>query len=560
MAADPQVEIIADSISEDGDRLTSVQVTMHRFPLAEVNTHRALCLAGDSVLDFDLPAGTTNGYRRKFSMRLDDFVEKWHNGAAPRPNKRRKDGTQGTNRQPVRDRLAGMRIRQLNEVTGLVQTSTVLNCWGSGTKSVYEVRAGRHRVAGSRDHRVFTPQGWRTIGDLLPGDEIVISRWGKKDEDVLDPNRLQKIGGVWRSQWQRVKRAEMIDRYGGCTKCGDTDRLQVHHLIPVHVDPSLAFSDENVTLLCYGCHDAQHKSQGWQGGTYLYGDTVVIQEVVYRGEEMTYDLEIAGEFPNFLANGVVVHNSRNSASSRAIPAQKQLDRFTDDPWFPLEWPREQSGMQGGSFLEGEDLVAAQRLFHDVHTWTSFLVRQYLDDHSEPDERLHKSLINRLMEWGQQHIVLLTGTTWDGFFAQRCSPLAQPEFRIPAEMIFDAREKSRPVELGPLDWHTPYIRPDEEFPSKLVKCQVSAARCARTSYVTQQGIRDAQEDMNLFTRLATADPMHASPLEHVARPSRSNDAYATIENFEGEITGSVRVPLLGNFLGYRQFRHMVTGSF
>src|SRR5215472_1692852 len=38
----PSAIVIADSISPEGERLTSVQVTAHRFILAEINTHRVL--------------------------------------------------------------------------------------------------------------------------------------------------------------------------------------------------------------------------------------------------------------------------------------------------------------------------------------------------------------------------------------------------------------------------------------------------------------------------------------------------------------------------------------
>jgi len=38
---EPNAKIICDSVSEDGYRLTTIEATMHRFVLAEFNTHRA---------------------------------------------------------------------------------------------------------------------------------------------------------------------------------------------------------------------------------------------------------------------------------------------------------------------------------------------------------------------------------------------------------------------------------------------------------------------------------------------------------------------------------------
>ena len=74
--------ILADSISPIGHRLVTFQITFPRFILAEFNTHRVFCLAGNTELEFNLPAGNrTKGHKRVHRMRLDDFVDKWLHGA-----------------------------------------------------------------------------------------------------------------------------------------------------------------------------------------------------------------------------------------------------------------------------------------------------------------------------------------------------------------------------------------------------------------------------------------------------------------------------------------------
>lgn len=223
--------------------------------------------------------------------------------------------------------------------------------------------------------------------------------------------------------------------------------------------------------------------------------------------------------------------SRNSASSRAIPLAKQLNRVAQDPAWPIEWPAEQPGMQGGSALEDDALWMAQQLWRDVFSYTHERVDHYLAYCERGDrERLHKSLVNRLLEPFMYHTVIVTATEWDNFFEQRCSPLAQPEIRIVAEAMRDAIAASTPVERRPRDaswldqggwqgWHLPYID-DEDF-AAAAACgedvrHVSAARCARVSYLTHDGQRDVQEDAALYGRLV--GQKHWSPLEHVARPT------------------------------------------
>lgn len=274
--------------------------------------------------------------------------------------------------------------------------------------------------------------------------------------------------------------------------------------------------------------------------------------------------------------------SRNSASSRAIPFEKQLARFRDDPMFPLEWPREQPGMQGGEALDGEELEVAQSLLRGIHDDTARWMASYLERFPEKGDRLHKSLLNRPLEWAQQHTIVVTATAWENFFRQRVGPLAQPEIRVAAELMLDAYKNSEPRLLRSGDYHLPYVWDDlgvvdwteanaEEIGRSPVRLQVeiSSARCARVSYLTQDGRRDPTEDLRLYHGnadrhgLVTAEPMHASPLEHVATPASWNerrvflrrDSLGWIREVEeeGPDTTTLVLPKVGNFLGWQQHR-------
>lgn len=605
-------QIICDSISESGDRLTTYVVTAHRYILAEINTHRVLCLAGDSVLEFDLPSALGEGNKRVYRMTIADFVNKWSDGAnrietnpkyahdltwinpeewyfaqdisdrlqfaktaihlACRKKlvEARKIGVGkdapwqilGSSfiswraskpehaRFSIKDRLSGMKIRQLNEVTGLIQSSNVVNCTVSGVKSVYEVRAGKFKIAGSLDHLIYTSAGWRTIKDLRPGDDIVVRKFGKKQEDLLGP-RFAKIGGVYRSQWQRQKKSELLAIQEGCSKCEGTKKLEVHHIVPVYIDPSLAFIDNNVILLCEDCHEDQHRVQGWQGGTYLYGDIETISEIVYRGEEETYDLEIAGEFPNFIANGVVVHNSKSSASSRAIPVRKQLERVRTGPAWPVAWPAEQAGMQGGAALSEASTEAARAIWADAAEDAVLLAERLVE------VGVHKSVVNRLLEPFMYHTMVITGTAYKNFFALRANPLAQPEFKVIAEMMQAEYEKSKPQELQEGEWHLPFLDGDEDSWLDIDRSiKVSVARCARVSYLTHEGKRDPAKDLELYDRLVSANPMHSVPLEHAATPNLDNKHTVELPTLS-EI--ELILPRYGNFLGWHQHRFDVEAT-
>lgn len=241
--------------------------------------------------------------------------------------------------------------------------------------------------------------------------------------------------------------------------------------------------------------------------------------------------------------------ARNSASSRAIPVEKMLERFVADMAWPLEWPREQPGMQGGSELEGDDLQDAEELFQNIHNATALLIKDYLDKHPKKSTRLHKSVLNRPMEWGQWHKVIVSSTEWENFFEQRCSPLAQPEIRVAAEKMREAMEQSVPTRLGYGEWHTPLILPEERESYDLhTRMKMSVARCARVSYDKHDDDPDFEADMRLWKRLT--DNGHNSPLEHVATPL-PDPRFLDDEAVE---TNAYSLSSLGNFDGWAQLRH------
>lgn len=278
--------------------------------------------------------------------------------------------------------------------------------------------------------------------------------------------------------------------------------------------------------------------------------------------------------------------SRNSASSRAIPVTKQLERFKNDFASPIVWPKEQKGMQGGADLEGQDLEDAQELWDAMAWGVHRTISNYVDEHPDAETRLHKSLLNRWLEVGLWQTQIISATQWDGYFWQRCHKDAEPHIRAMAQAMKDAADASTPHLILPGEWHMPYWArhgghasdwedaaarisgsewadgaTTEEFDGAVTEIakMCSVARCARVSYLTQNGVRDLSEDLTLYGRLTSnrvgsENPPHASPLEHVATPWAANINYVTMPN--GKSMGPL--PKLGKFVGWLQLRHEVLG--
>lgn len=226
------------------------------------------------------------------------------------------------------------------------------------------------------------------------------------------------------------------------------------------------------------------------------------------------------EFPRFILAEFNTHRvfSRNSASSRAIPIEKQIKKIKEDLFIPLVFGSKQAGMQAGPPLEGDELA------HAITEWEIAAHNAVDSAQILMELNVHKQTANRLLEPFMWHTVVVTAVDYENFFDQRVSPLAQPEINQIATLMQGCYNRSTPTELAYGEWHTPYISPQEydEF-GLYTRVKVSAARCARTSYLTQDGKRDVDKDIKLYERLVTAEPPHYSPLEHVATPFLDQEA-------------------------------------
>lgn len=225
--------------------------------------------------------------------------------------------------------------------------------------------------------------------------------------------------------------------------------------------------------------------------------------------------------------------SYSVASSRAIPSQKLRQRVIEGPATIAWWGKNQAGMVAKEELAGDELKAVQDAWTRAMMWSIAL--------SEALEQLglHKQIANRPLEPWSDVEQLTTGTDWDNFEALRCHPDAQPEIKVIAELAREARAASRPRVLQAGEWHLPFITDEEREETRDMRAfcrrlgspwpvtvflddpavfltRISAARCARTSYLNHEGRVEYVKDLDLYDRLSTAFPGHWSPSEHVCQ--------------------------------------------
>ena len=237
--------------------------------------------------------------------------------------------------------------------------------------------------------------------------------------------------------------------------------------------------------------------------------------------------------------------SRNSSSSRAIPFTKMVEEVEQNPFIPLRWQKDHSGMQGTEyFTENEATsLSLKSQWLDARNYAVHRAKQL------NDRKVTKQICNRLLEPFMYQTIICTATEWENFIALRAHTDAEIHIQEAAYKVLEALNKSTPIEKGIGEYHIPF---GDKFymPALEIVCEqtglsiesvmtrVAIARCARVSYLNFEGKDDYYADIKLFDRLAEAG--HMSPFEHVAIAMNDHNHY-------------------GNFVGWKQYRQLINGE-
>jgi len=254
-------------------------------------------------------------------------------------------------------------------------------------------------------------------------------------------------------------------------------------------------------------------------------------------------------YPRFIHSEFMTHRlfSRNAASSRAIPTRKMIKMVSDNPAMPIYWGKDKSGMSAEEALGDIEQDNAQRMWlaasDDAVMWAKKLLKL----------GAHKQIVNRILEPWKWMTVIVSTTQTSNFLALRDHEDAQPEIAHVARLWRGVMNESTPVER---EWHIPYIQDDEQLLNLQLRRKLGTARCARVSYLTHDGIRDTDKDVELYERLLTGGSSgHWSPFEHVAK---ATDEMEVRRNF---VTGAKESSPIwcGNFQGWIQWRKLHNGE-
>lgn len=271
-------------------------------------------------------------------------------------------------------------------------------------------------------------------------------------------------------------------------------------------------------------------------------------------------------YPCFIHAEFMTHRafSRNAASSRAIPVKKIIDDILADTAMPIHWGKNQKGMQAAEECDTMIGLYTGPEHGGNGVWPYSREMAWLKARDQAIEiarafdaaGYHKQVVNRLLEPFMHITVLVSATEWSNFLELRDHPDAEPHIQMLAHDIRRELEDDSTIKtLHPGEWHLPFLSEEEriwlEDDLKAAK-KLSVARCASTSYKTVDGFdMDLDRAVWIYDKLVTSKPIHASPLEHVAQVDDWNGYATTPKPY-----GWQRPDQHGNFVGFRQLRHMV----
>ena len=264
-----------------------------------------------------------------------------------------------------------------------------------------------------------------------------------------------------------------------------------------------------------------------------------ICSVYYRGVKDVFDIEVEGEFHNFIANGFVVHNSR------AIPFEKMVEVVEKEPFVPIAWQLSHKGMQGTEYITDPKVIEFKKMrWLNARNGAVDYAKSLVNDditikkllNTSDSNELSKNYGNRLLEPFMWVTQVVTGgrEAFENLFWLRC-PIyeidystdngmhfqtyygkskkeilkyfkdnkiffekenkddlwwlqhnkgqAEIHFMDLAEKMYDALNESKPNELKAGEWHIPFsnepcFTPEMSLKDKIV---LSCAMIARTSY-------------------------------------------------------------------------------
>jgi len=222
----------------------------------------------------------------------------------------------------------GLTLLSYDSADGRIRPKRVRDVHHNGVQDVWRIdTADGKSVRATADHRFRTSRGWTRVKDLTTGDRLVVSggyqpekftehrttvgnrRTGGSVRGVGPANAGYVDGGfVKLKEWTQ---ATIVDAC--CAECG----VRGVRLERAHLNGDRTCNEpENLRWLCVSHrkrHDYLHNGRRRRFGRgHAIAESAIIS-ITPDGREDTYDVEMDDVGHNFVANGIISHNSHSVA-------------------------------------------------------------------------------------------------------------------------------------------------------------------------------------------------------------------------------------------------------
>lgn len=284
------------------------------------------CLTGDTILH----RGGAGGHAKDPKIAIEDLY----------------DAQNSKTDWGYKIRSGKLSLLQMHD-DGRIRRGMLKAIYYNGKKRVYEITTESGKVIkATKLHKFLTSKGYVEVKNLKIGTKLMT---------MGELNKYQKVGfqndrskgktytgtgsrgfGVAHGEknpafidgrqisLNRAMRISLKRSQGKCEFCGfHTDNPEPHTFEYAHINDLENFNgnfrkynhSKNIKYLCNSCHKKLDHKKGERNIRFTHGYSVVEDKIVSikeLGLEKTYDIEMIGPEHNFIANGIVSHNSHSA--------------------------------------------------------------------------------------------------------------------------------------------------------------------------------------------------------------------------------------------------------
>jgi ribonucleotide reductase alpha subunit len=222
-------------------------------------------------------------------------------------------------KQKRKDLIPLIAIRCMDEATHTLFKNNIVDIVCNGLADVYTLETvSGYKIRATTNHRFMTDNfEYQELSKFTVGDKIAVNGmsfcehcgkpiYGK--HLCLSCHNKNQVKSTALATTARQRKQCRNAAKDFCEMCTVTNkRFEIHH-IDQNVQNN---SPENLLNLCPKCHQGLHAALRAFGNPYRqkYVTLDTISKIEYAGQEIVYDLQMSHPNHNFVANGLISHNS-----------------------------------------------------------------------------------------------------------------------------------------------------------------------------------------------------------------------------------------------------------